>query len=391
MIITIIKKVEFYILVWHITWFGGKNMKKAVTIISLIMLLVPLTSINAERLDMVVVKSDLPSSFSWRNINGTDYTTSIKDQSPAPTCEAYGLCASLETIMQYQMGEVYEPDLSENHLYFYAGGTIREGYVSLIDAANYLMEHGVPDEGCYPDPHRAFDYPFESLPGWENRTVKIQSWGWVEHSEEAIKTALIEHGPLVICISLWKDFNYYRGGIYKHLWGKRTGGHVVALVGYDDSQRCWIVKNSWGPKWGENGWFKMSYDADMFASWYGTGTGIMYIDGAYGNLKPDVPKVQIETPKYYHTYLFGREFTTVFKKLPVQKAAARIIGKLTVEVSAENTNSVEFFIDDQSQYIDNETPFTWDLKASRGLHTLEVRATNDHNASIDLLDIYVNN
>ncbi|MHA1280120.1 MAG: hypothetical protein ACTSQ8_23245, partial [Candidatus Helarchaeota archaeon] len=38
---------------------------------------------------------DLPSSFTWRDINGTDYTTSIKNQAPAPTCEAYGLVASL--------------------------------------------------------------------------------------------------------------------------------------------------------------------------------------------------------------------------------------------------------------------------------------------------------
>jgi len=364
-------------------------MKKTIAIICLAILLMPLTSISAEKLDSAVATSYFPSSFSWRDINGTDYTTSVKDQSPAPTCEAYGFCASLETKMQYKMGEIYEPDLSENHLFFYAGGSIERGGVNLVDAANYLINHGVPDEGCYPDPHRDFDYPFESLPGWESRTVKILEWGWVAHDEGPIKEALIEHGPLVICISVWKDFMYYRGGIYKHTWGKRVGGHVVTLVGYDDDQRCWIVKNSWGPKWGEDGWFRMSYDADMFASWNGPGSGIMYIDGIYGNLKPDVPKLQIETPRYYRTYLFGKEFTTIFKNLPVQKAAARIIGKLTVEISAENTNSIEFFIDDQSQYVDNEAPFNWELKASRGLHTLEVKATNDYNASIAISDICV--
>jgi len=133
----------------------------------------------------------------------------------------------------------------------------------------------------------------------------------------------------------------------------------------------------------------MAYDADIFAEWYGEGTGVMYIDGVYGNLKPDVPKVQIETPKFSHTYVFGRVFPTIFKKLPIQTAAARVIGSLEVEVTAENTNSIEFYIDNVKQHTDDEAPFTWDIQATRGLHTLEVRAYNDHNTSIDLVDFYV--
>src|SRR5512136_1931314 len=171
-------------------------MKKTFTFFILILLIIPVININARTLDYNLEECNLPSYFSWRDIDGIDYITPIKDQSPAPTCEAYALCASLETIMQYNTGEQYFPDLSECHLYFYAGGTIEKGYVNIIDAANYLIEYGVPDEGCFPDPHRAFDSPFESLEGWENRTVKIQEWGWVDHDIDSIKNALIEHGPL---------------------------------------------------------------------------------------------------------------------------------------------------------------------------------------------------
>ena len=351
-----------------------------------LIILSPLPFLNNTQ---AIQTNDLPHYFSWTNINGVDYTTEIKNQAPAPTCESYALCASLETLMQYKLQEIYNPDLSETHLFFYAGGSYKEGYVKLTDAANYLKEYGVPDEGCNPDPHRPFDYQFESLQGWENRTVKITSWGWVAHDIESIKTALIEHGPLIICISLWRDFYYYLGGVYKHRWGNRIGGHVVAMVGYDDSKECWIVKNSWGSSWGAKGWFRMSYDANMFAKWYGNGTGIMYIDGVYGNLKPDVPKVDIKTPRYSHSYIFGLEFKTIFKNIDIQKAAARIFGKMTVKVNAENANSVEFFIDNVSQHIDDEVPFTWNLKTTKGLHTLEVRAYNDYNTSIDFTDVYV--
>jgi hypothetical protein len=365
-------------------------MKKIIVILCLVLMVFPMPSLSANKTDSPVVTMNLPSHFSWRDINGTDYTTPIKDQAPAPTCEAYAICAALETEMQFKLKERYLPDLSENHLFFYAGGTMTKGYVSLTDAASYLMKYGVPDEGCYPDPHRPFDYAFQSLPGWENRTVKISEWGWVSHNVTMMKQALIEHGPLVVCIHYWRDFYWYQGGVYKHHIGRPIGGHVVAIVGYNDSENCWIVKNSDGTQWGENGWFRMAYDADMISEWYGTGTGVMYLDGVYGNLKPDVPKVYIQVPVFYHTYLFGTGLQTILKKLPLQKAAVRIFGKLTVTVAAENASSVEFFIDNMSQYIDTQAPFSWELHATHGLHTLEVKATDDHQkSSIDIVDFYV--
>ncbi|MBN1280202.1 MAG: hypothetical protein JXA00_00985 [Candidatus Thermoplasmatota archaeon] len=366
-------------------------MKNTVLIIGLVAcMLLPAAPLHAQLQNYEAHPVGLPPSFDWRDVNGTDYTTPIKDQSPAPTCEAYGLCAALETKLQYQLQELYNPDLSESHLYFYPGGTIAQGYVNIVDAADYLMEHGVPDEGCFPDPHRDFDYPYASLPGWEQRTVKITEWGWVDHDVDTMKQALIDHGPLVICIRFWRDFFWYFGGVYQHHDTPVVGGHVVTIVGYDDSQSCWIVKNSWGTRWGEDGWFRMAYDADMLADWYGPGTGVMYLEGIYGNLQPDVPRVHLQAPDYYHTYVFGRGFPTLLKKLPLQKAAARIIGPLTVTVQAENTAAVEFFIDDVSVANDTEAPFTWELETTRGLHTLTVKATNAQaNASLDVQDIIV--
>jgi hypothetical protein len=365
-------------------------MKNTLPILCVMLLVLPVVSVNAMGTRSIGQEALLPPVFSWRNINGTDFTTPVKDQSPAPTCEAFGLVAALETKMQYQLGELYNPDLSENHLYFYAGGSIEEGWVNIVDAANYLIEHGVPDEGCYPDPHRPFDYPFESLRGWENRTVKITNWSWVDHDVTTMKQALIDHGPLIICIHFWQDFFYYFGGVYKNHAGDYAGGHVVTIVGYDDSKSCWIVKNSWGTKWGEKGYFRMAYDADMLATWYGPGTGVMYLDGVYGNLKPDAPKVYIEKPDYSHSYFFGIGLPILIKNVSIQKAAARIFGPLTVRVTTQDTTSVEFFIDDISQYVDTETPFSWKLDTTRGLHTLMVKATNDQNvSSLDIQDIYV--
>jgi hypothetical protein len=134
----------------------------------------------------------------------------------------------------------------------------------------------------------------------------------------------------------------------------------------------------------------MSYDERMIAEWYGENTGVMYIEGVYGNMKPDAPKVSLEKPMYYHTYFFGTEIPTLIKKIPLQRAAARIIGSLTVQVTAENTDSVTFYLDDIPQHTDMTKPYSWDLQASRGLHTLLIKATNAHNiSSLAIQDIYV--
>jgi hypothetical protein len=336
-------------------------------------------------------QTNLPSSFSWRNVDGVDYTTPIKDQSPAPTCETYALCAALETMMQYQTGELYGPDLSETHLYFYAGGTYDAGGVNVYDAVDYLMEYGVPDEGCYPDPHRPFDYPYTSLEGWEERTVKITEWGAVQPDEESIKEALIEHGPLIICIFVYEDMLTYRGGVYHRSTDNRVGGHLVSLMGYDDETQSWLVKNSWGDRWGDNGWFHMGYDPEMFINrCYGGETGIIYIDGIYGNLKPDVPKISIETPKTYHSYVFNLEFPQIFRTIPnIQTAAPRIIGPITVSVDAENTEKIEFYVDGSLQFTDETSPFEYNFKPSQGLHIIETIAYDkDNDISRGIVDIF---
>lgn len=56
-----------------------------------------------------------------------------------------------------------------------------------------------------------------------------------------------------------EDFLYYKGGIYKATTSKKAGGHAVALVGFDDEKKAWLIKNSWGVDWGESGYAWISY------------------------------------------------------------------------------------------------------------------------------------
>ena len=223
------------------------------------------------------VSSTSPSYFSWKDVNGTDYTTPIRDLRPIPTCEAMALCASMETMIQYKIGYPFDCDLSEAHLFFCSGGTHEWG-TYMEDAANYLVDYGVPDEACWPYPKEKHDCPCDTTsPDWQNRTVKITNWHYLPENRDAIKTALINYGPVVAYFDVFEDFMYYFGGIYKHRWGAPSGGHWIAIIGYNDNQGCWICENSYGVQWGEEGYFRIKYGECNIEK------HAIYLEDVYGN------------------------------------------------------------------------------------------------------------
>ena len=59
-----------------------------------------------------------------------------------------------------------------------------------------------------------------------------------------------------------------------------------------------------------------------------------------------------------------------------------------VEISSENTERVEFYIDNELQNTVNQEPFTYDLQTTQGLHTLEIRAFKGEKISKEIVDFY---
>jgi parallel beta-helix repeat protein len=218
----------------------------------------------------------IPSSFSWRDINGVDFTTPIRNQAPYPSCESFALVAAVETMIQYQVGFPFNCDLSEAHLFFFSGGNIIWGSYPENDT-RYLKEHGVPDEACWPYPDDLYQYPLNTTsPDWENRTVKITDWSYLPADPISIKTALLTNGPVPSYFLVYDDFLYYTKGIYQHRWGNVRGAHYMAIVGYNDDPGYWIVKNSWGINYQDKGWINIKYGE------CGIGTINFFLTGVYG-------------------------------------------------------------------------------------------------------------
>jgi hypothetical protein len=86
-----------------------------------------------------------------------------------------------------------------------------------------------------------------------------------------MKDNIVNNGPQITGMAVYEDFWDYESGVYEYVNGGLEGYHCVSVVGFDDTNECWICKNSWGTGWGENGWFKIKYREcgidDVFGMW----------------------------------------------------------------------------------------------------------------------------
>ena len=281
--------------------------------------------INLEPLD------DLPPSFTWRDRDGVDFTTPIRNQMPLPSCETFALVAAVETMVQYEVGYPFGCDLSEAHLFFYSGGNTKWGSYPENDT-KFLVEHGVPDEACWPYPKDRYQYPLNTTsPDWQDRTVKISDWYYLPDDPVAIKTALVNNGPVPTYFHVYQDFPVHKKGIYRHRWGKSLGPHYVTIVGYNDDPGYWIVKNSWGTNYQEDGWFKIAYGECSMEkkSFYLTGVygkfPIVYVDddntaGPWdGTEEHPYQTIQEAVDKTYEGYTIYVKNGTYYENLVINK------------------------------------------------------------------------
>ncbi|MBI5243422.1 MAG: C1 family peptidase [Elusimicrobia bacterium] len=196
-----------------------------------------------------------PPSLDWRDHDG-DYVTPARDQKKCGSCWAFAMTGGLES---YILVNEHKPgknlDLSEQVFVSCSGtGSCNGGTLN----AGFLKSTGLPPEKYYP--YTATDGDCSTAQaGWEDAAYKVSAWGSVAQKLASMKSALAKYGPLPTAMMVYEDFMHYKSGIYSYATGKRLGGHAILLVGYNDDEQYFIVKNSWGTGWGEDGFFKIAY------------------------------------------------------------------------------------------------------------------------------------
>jgi C1A family cysteine protease len=210
-----------------------------------------------------------PLSFDLRNVNGVNYTTPIRDQGGCGSCVAFGTVATMEGVTRFTRGNPGLPiDYSEAQLFYCwgkaAGATCGTGWMP-DQALTACQNNGITFEDYFP--YTAGDQNCTVNPDWPNKLAKVTGWQNITGNIAAMKQYISTYGAIDACFVVYQDFFSYGGGVYRHVTGAAVGGHCVSLVGYDDSQSCWIAKNSWGTGWGEGGYFRIRYGECALETW----------------------------------------------------------------------------------------------------------------------------
>jgi C1A family cysteine protease len=205
------------------------------------------------------VAAAYPPSWNWRNANGYDWTTPIKDQMTCGSCVAFGVIAVIESQMEIVASDPQlNPNLSEACLFYCGCGECCDIGWNFPPALNYARDSGICDEDCFPYQDSYIPCDEGRCADWQDRLTKIKAWHEILDPGDR-KEWLATQGPLVGGMAVYDDFFSYSGGIYSHMSGGLAGYHAIAVVGYNDTDAYWICKNSWGTGWGESGWFRIAY------------------------------------------------------------------------------------------------------------------------------------
>jgi len=216
-----------------------------------------------------------PDSFDWRDVDGKDWMTPVKSQGSCGSCWAFSAIGVVEAAINiYANNPDMDIDLAEQHLVSdcYYAGDCTDGWPA--GALEYIRDNGVPEESCFP--YTASNCACTPCAGWDDNPWKITNYKYIYAA--TLKSGLQEYGPLSVVLTAPDDWFYYVGGVYSPAWEDTNGvgwaNHAVVLVGWDDADGCWIVKNSYSANWGENGYGRVLYgDLEQYQYQYAV-TGI---------------------------------------------------------------------------------------------------------------------
>lgn len=210
---------------------------------------------------------ELPKSVDWRNHPGV--VSEVKKQGLCGSCYAFSATGAVEGQVMLSLNK--SVSLSEQQLIDCAeketeycdgcdSGTMIGAYMSISRLG------GIENEETY---------PYEAKKGYcrfnkSKAEATVYKYSKVTPRTEALQEVVAMKGPVSVGIAATDDFSFYHGGIYEDEYCSSIQlNHAVLVVGYGTERvngedvDYWIVKNSWGPDYGENGYIRMRKGRNM--------------------------------------------------------------------------------------------------------------------------------
>lgn len=200
----------------------------------------------------------------WRSRFGWPWITTVQDQDPCGSCWSFSSTGVVESMVR--INHAVWSKRSEGDVHDGMGAHCADGNWP-NNALDWMKSNGICDPQCYP--YKTDNSPYAPCPDRSGRTVKIDGYTTLGDTEQQ-KVWIDTVGPLACCFAVYDDFFAYSSGVYHHVTGNLAGLHSVLVIGYDDNQGFWIIKNSWGTGWGEGGFGCIGYgevDIDSYAKY----------------------------------------------------------------------------------------------------------------------------
>ncbi|CAI9110220.1 OLC1v1010213C2 [Oldenlandia corymbosa var. corymbosa] len=196
---------------------------------------------------------ELPESVDWRKKGAV---SPIKNQGNCGSCWAFSTIAAVEGINSIVTGELIT--LSEQELVDCDKGYNSGCNGGLMDYAfKFIISNGGIDTET--------DYPYKGRDGTcdpnrkNSKAVSIDGFEDVPPNDEKALQKAVAHQPVSVAIEAsGRAMQLYKSGVFTGGCGESLD-HGVVVVGYgtENGKDYWIVRNSWGTNWGENGYLRM--------------------------------------------------------------------------------------------------------------------------------------
>ena len=224
--------------------------------------------LNPENIERPLEETYVPTTGSLpSDIDLRQDFSAVRDQGTLGSCTAFALVAAYEYIVKRSKNK--EIDLSELFAYQCARRRMPEEQrnadegTAIYDVETAMGEDGICLESLHP-------YVTESLPEPSAEAVedaqgrKITKALNVECKLNDLKSALSQGYPVVISLRLFESFAQSSTGFVPHpskdeRSHQQHGNHAMVICGYSDAEKVFIVRNSWGTRFGDKGYCYIPY------------------------------------------------------------------------------------------------------------------------------------